>query len=167
MGLLAGLVVAESIIKYLKDPDVLSLKWPNDILLNGLKCAGIIVDTQLTPKNSLSWVAVGIGVNIVSAPRGLGAAVEEQAAKPFGLNAFRTTLLTNMDKYYTLWAQEGFEPIKENWLKYAHKKGAKVRVRIGPQIEEGTFYGIDDEGSLMLTDYDLRMKKVTAGEVYL
>lgn len=167
LGLLTGLVLAETIIKYIDDPQQMSLKWPNDVMLNGLKCAGILIETQLTPKNSLSWVAIGVGVNMVSAPRGIGDSLEAYAAKPFSLVAFRTTFLKNMDKYYLLWSKEGFDPIKENWLKYAHRKGTKVKVRIGPQMEEGTFYGIDDEGNLMITDHDLRMKKVTAGEVYL
>jgi BirA family transcriptional regulator, biotin operon repressor / biotin---[acetyl-CoA-carboxylase] ligase len=167
MGLLTGLAVAETIRKYMEDPDVVQLKWPNDVLLDGHKCAGMLIETQLTPKNSLSWVAVGIGINVSSAPLGLGECMDHYSNKPFSLTAIRTTLLTNIDKYYVMWSQQGFDPIKENWLKYAHRKGTKVKVRIGPQIEEGTFYGIDDEGNLMITDHDLRMKKVTAGEVYL
>ena len=167
MGLLAGLAVAETVRKYVREPDVVKLKWPNDVLIDGQKCAGIIVETQLTDKNSMSWIGVGIGVNIVSAPRGLGESIEKYAAKPFGLNAFRTTLLTNMDKYYAEWSREGFEPIKKKWLEYAHAKGTKIKVRVGPLVEQGTFFGLDDEGSLMITDSDLAMKKITAGEVYL
>lgn len=167
MGLLAGLAVVETVRKYVEDPEVVSLKWPNDVLLRNEKCAGIIVETQLTEKNSLSWVAMGIGINVASAPPSLGECMDHFSNKPFSLTALRTTLLSNIDKYYTLWTKEGFEPIKENWLKYAHKKGTRVRVRIGPQVEEGTFFGLDDEGNLLLTDHELRMKKVTAGEVYL
>ncbi len=168
MGLLTGVAAAETIRKYLADPEVLSLKWPNDVLLNGHKCAGMLIETQLTPKNSLSWVAIGIGINVASAPQNIGGeCMDHFTNKSFSLTAIRTTFLSNMDKYYTMWSQEGFDPIKENWLKYAHPKGTKVKVRIGPQMEEGTFYGIDNEGNLMLTDHELRMKKVTAGEIYL
>jgi biotin-(acetyl-CoA carboxylase) ligase len=49
----------------------------------------------------------------------------------------------------------------------AHKKGTNLRIRIGVQVETGLFYGIDDDGNLLLHDRDLRQKKVTAGEVYL
>lgn len=167
LGLLTGLAVAETIRKYLEQPDILTLKWPNDVLLHGVKCAGIIIETELTPKNSLSWVGIGVGVNITSAPKGIGECVEKFAARPFGLTSFRTAFLSHLNKYYMQWTQEGFEPIKEKWLEYAHKKGTKVRVRVGPHTHEGAFQDIDDEGSLIITDHGLHKKKITAGEVYL
>lgn len=167
MGLLTGVALAETILKYLENPDVLTLKWPNDILLEGMKCAGILVETQLTPKNTLSWVGIGIGVNLVTAPAGTGRSLDKYAAKEFSMIAFRTTLLSNIDKYYALWSKEGFEKIKEKWLEYAHKKGTRVKVKLAGRTEEGTFQGIDDDGNLLLTDSHLNLKKITAGEVYL
>lgn len=166
MGLLVGVSLAETIRKYMRNPDVVSLKWPNDVMIEGAKCAGILVETELTPKNSMSWVGVGVGVNIVSAPRGLGVSIDKYAAKEFGLTSFRTAFLTFLDKHYDLWKKEGFEPIKESWLKYAHKKGSRIRVRVSAQVIEGVFQGIDDNGSLLLTDSDLELRKITAGDVY-
>jgi BirA family biotin operon repressor/biotin-[acetyl-CoA-carboxylase] ligase len=136
-------------------------------MLEDVKCAGIIVETELTEKNSLSWVGVGIGVNITSAPHGIATSLDKHSSKAFGLPAFRTAFLTNMDKYYTLWAKEGFGPIRQKWLEYAHQKGSRMRVRVGPQIEEGIFFGIDDEGGLLLEGKNQRIKKITAGEIYL
>ena len=167
MGLMTGVAVAETVRKYLRAPEAVSLKWPNDVLIDGEKCAGILVETELTPKNSLSWVGIGVGVNITSAPRGLGVAIEDFEIKQFGIPMFRTSFLTALDKYYMLWQQDGFEPIRQAWLQYAHPKGTRVRVRVAEEIIEGTFQGIDENGNLLMTDHNLEARRITAGEVYL
>ncbi len=167
MGLLTGVALAETIAKYLEDPAVLTLKWPNDVLLEGMKCAGILVETELTAKNSMSWVGIGIGVNLVTAPAGTGRTIEKYAAREFSIIAFRTALLSNIDKYYKIWTKEGFDKIKESWLNYAHKPGTRLKVRLGTGEKEGVFQGIDDDGNLLVTDRNLNKVKITAGEVYL
>jgi BirA family biotin operon repressor/biotin-[acetyl-CoA-carboxylase] ligase len=167
MGLMTGVAVAETIRKYLREPDSMTLKWPNDVLIEGQKCAGMLVETELTPKNSLSWVGIGVGINIVSAPKGIGVAMEQFETKPFGLPMLRTTFLTAMDKYYMLWQKEGFEAIRDAWLSYAHKKGSKLRVRVAEELIEGSFQGIDESGSLLMTDQNMDVRKITAGEVYV
>lgn len=166
VALVAGVATADAIQKYLVDPDAVTLKWPNDVLLDGVKCAGILVETDLTPKNSLSWVGVGIGINIVDAPVGVGHRLDRYAKKTPSIIALRTSLLSSVDKYYTLWQKEGFEIIQEKWLQYAHKKGSRIKVRVGTNTMEGIFQGIDDNGNLLMTDSKLNLKKITAGEVY-
>src|SRR5690606_32282573 len=65
LSFVAALAVAKTVASYLKDG--LMLKWPNDVLLAGKKCAGILLETDVKD-GKVRWVAVGIGVNIASAP---------------------------------------------------------------------------------------------------
>lgn len=167
LSLLSGLAVAKTIQKHLKNEDTLLLKWPNDILLDGKKCAGILLETSLSGNASVEWLALGIGVNIDNAPRGEGVCLKQFSVKPPKPSALCKEILGNLDRYYTLWSRDGGESIRKDWLALSHKKGAKLKIRIGPQIEQGHFYDVDEQGNLLLQDSELRLKKVTAGEVYI
>jgi BirA family biotin operon repressor/biotin-[acetyl-CoA-carboxylase] ligase len=167
LAMLVAVALADTIRPHLKDPDVLMLKWPNDVMIGDLKCAGILVETGLSDNNTIVFAAVGVGVNLANAPPQIGVALDKYAKKPIKLDKFRNDFLKNLSKVYTLWSREGFAEIRTKWLKQAHKKGTNLRIKIGVQVETGIFYGIDEEGNLLLHDKELRQKKVTAGEVYL
>jgi BirA family transcriptional regulator, biotin operon repressor / biotin---[acetyl-CoA-carboxylase] ligase len=166
LSLLAGLATAKTIQSYLQKPEMLLLKWPNDVLINGEKCAGILLETSIAGK-SVEWVALGIGINIKSAPPGMGTALKDHSDKTPKPEELREALLKNLNKYYGLWTREGIAAIRKQWLEISHKKGSVVKVRVGVQIESGNFYDVDEQGNLLLHDSDLRVKKVTAGEVYI
>lgn len=166
IGIAVGAALAETISGYLKDPRDLTLKWPNDALLAGKKCAGILVETEVS-ENSLTWAAVGVGVNIAAAPPDIGAYIERFSADPaIDLTAFREAFLRNMGVYYEELRGEGFVFIKEKWLKYAHSQGSPARVRLGERIEEGFFEGLDEDGSMLLRVKEMKVIKIPAGEVY-
>ena len=168
LSLLSGLAVGKTIQKYLKNPDMLVLKWPNDVLLDGEKCAGILLETGLTGNSAaVEWLALGIGVNIDNAPRGEGACLKTFSAKTPKPAVLCKEILTALDRYYTQWSRDGGVEIRREWLALGHKRGTKLKIRIGPQIEQGNFYDVDEQGNLLLQDSELRLKKVTAGEVYI
>jgi BirA family biotin operon repressor/biotin-[acetyl-CoA-carboxylase] ligase len=167
ISLVAGLAVAETIRAHIDKADKLVLKWPNDILIDGEKCAGILIETSLTGNTAVEWVALGIGINVENAPPGLGSCLKDHAENPVKLADLRATLLKEINKYYIQWIQDGIEAIRKQWLEIAHKKGTALRIRVGAQIERGIFYDIDEQGNLLLHDSDLRLKKITAGEVYI
>ncbi len=167
LSILIAVALADTIRAQLKDPDVLMLKWPNDIQIGDQKCAGILIETALSDGGTIRYAVAGVGVNLASAPPQIGAALNSYAKKPIKVDKFRDEFLKNLNKIYNLWNRKGFADIKQRWLDLAHKKGTNLRIRIGPQVETGLFYGIDDDGNLLLHDRDLRQKKVTAGEVYL
>lgn len=167
LSILIAVALADTIRLHLKEPEALMLKWPNDILIGDQKCAGILIETALSGSGAIKYAVVGVGVNLASAPPQIGAALNSYSKKPLKADKFRDEFLKNLNKTYALWSRKGFSDIKQRWLDMAHKKGTNLRVRIGAQVETGLFYGIDDDGNLLLHDRDLRQKKVTAGEVYL
>jgi BirA family biotin operon repressor/biotin-[acetyl-CoA-carboxylase] ligase len=147
----------------------ISLKWPNDVLLNGRKVAGILLESESTPDGGLSWLAIGIGVNLAEHPddaeipatslAGQGLAVPTPAA-------MLSAVAGHMAAWLGRWRAEGFAPVRAAWLARAARLGERIRVRIGAESLEGVFDGLDAEGCLMLDCADGR-RRISAGDVFL
>lgn len=166
LSLIAGLSLAEVIDDYISDAKV-SLKWPNDVLINGEKCAGLLLETELTSSGAVSFAVLGLGVNIISAPQGLGVSLKDFMVDDASLHQFRDRFLDVMGRYYSHWLSDGFDSLREKWLSFSHAKGTEMTVKIGSQLEKGIFHDIDAQGNLRLQDKERRLKVITAGEVYL
>lgn len=150
----------------------IALKWPNDVLLNGGKLSGILLESAGARKE-MNALAIGIGVNLADAPdRGV---VEEQATRPVSLMGETGILLTPEDLLDALapafdrwWLQMrayGFAPIRQAWLARAAKLGETIIARTGTTQAEGRFDGIDDTGALILTTSKGR-QAIPAAEIY-
>ena len=169
LSLIAGLSLLEAIKGVIgKREDVeLSLKWPNDILLNGEKWAGLLLETELTQSGAVNWAVLGLGVNVAKAPEGLGVALNDYADKAISVKRLRDDFLKIMDKHYSHWIQHGFDALRLKWLECGHAKDRPMSVKIGPQLVSGVFHDIDAHGNLRLRDSEHRLKTVSSGEVYL
>jgi len=167
LSLIAGLSLVQAIENFVSDDVALTLKWPNDVLLNGEKCAGLLLETELTDNGAVRWVALGLGVNVASAPRGLGAAINEFSKEGILAEVLRDRFLKTMVNNYSDWLANGFHDLRQAWLSKAHKAGSPLTVKIGPQLEKGIFHDIDAYGNLRLKDAEHRLKTIGSGEVYL
>jgi len=135
----------------------LSLKWPNDVLLNGGKLAGILLEST-GQGQSLSQLCVGIGVNLSEAPRAY--AVEEGGVRPVSLVSetgaavipedFLTELAAAYARYETQFVTYGFEPIRTAWLSRAAKLGEVITARTSTSETVGSFETVDANGNLVL-----------------
>ena len=127
------------------------LKWPNDVLVDGKKCAGILIDSDLSGTN-INWLVVGVGVNTAHAPD-IGAALNMDA------DAFLAALLENIDALYASYKADGFELIRAEWLARTYPKGTALNV--------GVFEDLDVHGNLVVRDAQNTLKTISAGDVYL
>lgn len=131
----------------------LALKWPNDVLMNGGKVAGILLEGL-----GHGALAVGIGVNLVAAPG--PAQVEAGAVVPVSVlveTGVRVTPEALLEALATAWATHeerlltyGFSPIREAWLARAARLGETVTARTGRETLTGTFETVDEAGQLVL-----------------
>ncbi|MCK5285325.1 MAG: biotin--[acetyl-CoA-carboxylase] ligase, partial [Alphaproteobacteria bacterium] len=129
ISLFSGLALAKTLQKHLDQPEVLSLKWPNDVLLEGKKCAGILIETDLSHNQSLEWLALGVGVNIISASVcDEWSCIQSYAKEAPSINILRDDFLKQIDYYYMIWSQEGIVPIRKEWLGIAYKRGTALTV---------------------------------------
>lgn len=137
--------------------DGLALKWPNDVLLNGGKLAGILLES-IGGADGIAYLAIGIGVNLVAAPP--PELVEPGALRPVSLlsetgaqvepEVFLTALAAAYDHYETHFVTYGFEPIRAAWLGRAARLGQAITARTGTAEIAGTFETVDAQGQLVL-----------------
>ncbi|NNK78413.1 MAG: biotin--[acetyl-CoA-carboxylase] ligase [Litoreibacter sp.] len=148
-----------------------ALKWPNDVLLNGAKLAGILLESH-GQGGRTDMLAIGIGVNLVEAPATSG--LEEGAVAPTSLSEAGVFLspeefLPNLATAYALWesrfATFGFAPIREAWLARAARLGEVITARTGRDSHSGSFETVDEQGNLVLKTAQGR-RAIPAADIY-
>ncbi|TPQ45275.1 biotin--[acetyl-CoA-carboxylase] ligase [Prosthecomicrobium hirschii] len=163
----AGLALHEALSGLLAGSR-LALKWPNDLLLDGAKLSGILLEAEQLGGGRMALV-VGIGVNVLSAPEGLpyptaslaGAGLVVPAAQVF------ERLAEAWVEIEARWDEgRGLPAILSLWRQRAAGLGAPVSVTLGSQTVSGRFEDIDAEGRLVVLAADGRRQAVTAGEVH-
>ena len=152
------------------DRVIASLKWPNDLLLNGRKAAGILVESGKV--GDRLWVAVGMGVNLAVAPEPAPDAMiaptsfrAEGLAPPTPEIAVRT-LAEAMEAWLLKWTSEGFSSIAEAWTLRAHGLGEPCTARLPQETVYGVAEGLDPDGALRLRLPDGSLRRITAGDVF-
>jgi len=153
----AALALQDAIIAVTGRSAGLSLKWPNDVLLNGGKIAGILLET-LPLNGGGQHLAIGIGVNLKQAPTPDD--VEGHALAPVSLlaemgadvspDAFLNALAPAFARWDAQLATYGFEPIRTRWLQNAARLGETITARMPGRESTGVFETVDGEGNLVL-----------------
>jgi BirA family transcriptional regulator, biotin operon repressor / biotin---[acetyl-CoA-carboxylase] ligase len=170
LSFVAALAVAEAVEGAFEGAaarPTVRLKWPNDVLLGGAKAAGILLESVPETSAGDGFVIVGIGVNVASYPRDVGyAATSLQAA---GGRSDVAALLGGIGKHWLAWLdrwrKDGFQPVRAAWLDRAAGLGARTRVRVGNDIIEGVFEGLDASGAMVLALADGGRRPIPAGDV--
>ncbi|GHF47272.1 biotin--[acetyl-CoA-carboxylase] ligase [Seohaeicola zhoushanensis] len=168
----AALALFDAVAEVTGRAQGLALKWPNDVLLNGGKLAGILLESAGTGQNP-GHLSIGIGVNLAEAP---GASeVEAGAVRPVSLLSETGTSISPEDflphlaaAYATRDLQfttYGFAPIRAAWLDRAARLGETITAKTGAQITTGRFETVDTQGNLVLVTPEGR-KAIAAAEVY-
>jgi BirA family biotin operon repressor/biotin-[acetyl-CoA-carboxylase] ligase len=157
----ASLAVADTVGHFAPAASI-SLKWPNDVLANGRKVAGILLES------GRDWLAVGIGVNLASHPEGTefpAISLAALGALPPQPDQALARLAASFAHWYDRWMSEGFEPLRAAWLARACGLGAPIRARLPHEEHSGVFAGLNGDGALLLNQQG-RMRVISAGEVF-
>ena len=145
------------------------LKWPNDVLIVGRKVAGILLESAAL-KDGRTWVAVGIGINVASAPADVNQPIVALSAvtgaKAITLDALETLLRRRLAFWAGCLERDGFTPLREAWLERAHGLGAPVIARLGNEEVTGVMRGLAPDGALQLDVPDKGTRLISAGEVF-
>jgi biotin-[acetyl-CoA-carboxylase] ligase BirA-like protein len=166
LGFVAG-VAAIRALRAATGSNAFQLKWPNDLLLDGAKLGGILL--ECVNASTAPVAIIGIGVNIAQAPEGLrypARALSALAAAP-SVETFFTHLSDAFAEVLDIWrGGEGFASIRAEWLASAAALGEAVRVALPNETLEGRFESIDASGRLVLETRDGR-RAVEAGDVLI
>lgn len=168
----AALALFDACVAVTGRPEGLALKWPNDVLLNGGKLAGILLESAGQP-GQVGHLAIGIGVNLAEAPP--ADQVEARALRPVsllsetGVEVEPELFLTYLAAAYARCEQQfttlGFAPIRAAWLDRAARLGEVITARTGTQDNTGTFETVDQHGNLVLSTARGRLS-VPAADVF-
>ncbi len=169
IALVAGLAVAAAVEETVgRRP---AIKWPNDVLLDGKKVAGILTEME-SEIERVHHVIAGIGVNLNTRrfPRELSAKASSLrllTGRPVDRAMFTARLLAALEARYGRYLSVGFTSVRTEWESYSCLTGTEVRVQ-GPGGEvAGRVLGLDDDGALRLRGADGRVARIVAGEVTL
>ncbi len=150
LGFVAGVALARA-AEDLGAAEV-RLKWPNDLVLNGAKCAGLLVEGLSLADQRMACI-VGIGINCARAPEGVGyptAVLSRDDAGAIRASDLFERLMKRFAEALDLWAQgEGFAAIRAAWLVRAAGIGSLVRIDDARGRREGAFEGLDADGRLL------------------
>lgn len=144
--------------------DAIRLKWPNDVMMDGRKSAGILLESQMKPDGRCDFILIGTGVNIVAAPE--DRACLNDYATGTSVHAFAQKYMGALGKRYGAWLEHGFDPVREAWLEKAYNLGGTINARLPRETLTGVFTGIDMDGALMLDTADKGPLRVPSAEVH-
>lgn len=169
LGFATGIAIAETVEAIIGAGRV-TLKWPNDVFIDGAKASGIMLDSGALASGV--WVALAFGVNLANSPEAidqptisLRAVLPPDAPAPEPL-AFLAQLRPRLEGWAQRLVTEGFEPLRTAWMARAHALGANVRVVQGETTLEGRVVGLSVRGELELDTADGR-RLIAAGDVLL
>ena len=146
----------------------IALKWPNDVLADGAKLSGILLEAQRRPDGGMA-IVVGMGVNIVAAPEGLPYPATSLRALGYDISA-ETVFSALSDAWVDtieVWnSGRGVADVLSLWREAAAGIGAEVAVQRDGEVVRGVFETIDEAGRLIVRANDNRRIAITAGDVH-
>jgi BirA family transcriptional regulator, biotin operon repressor / biotin---[acetyl-CoA-carboxylase] ligase len=157
LALVAAVALHEAVASHA--PEV-RIKWPNDLLANGAKLSGILLERQGDA------VIVGFGVNLAHHPDNIDRPTTSLAALAGGAPepaTFLEMLAEGFSRWLSRWRAAGIEPIRRQWLAAAHPAGTPLSTSEG----DGLFDGLDEQGALRLRLADGTLRVIHAGDVFL
>ena len=175
LGFVAGLALIEALVAACGTlPDTasapaarsLKLKWPNDVLRDGGKLAGLLLEAEMLPGGRRA-VVVGFGVNVAAAPEVRGATSLAATGYAADAEALLEHLSDRMDARARAWDRgRNFAALRADWLARAAGLGSEIAVHSGGHSLKGVFETIDEGGRLVILAPDGNRHTVTAGEVH-
>jgi BirA family biotin operon repressor/biotin-[acetyl-CoA-carboxylase] ligase len=170
LGFVAGLATIAALIETTGAPHRLALKWPNDVLLDGAKLAGVLLEgVQPAHPAAPFGCIIGVGVNCAAAPEGLPYPASDlsRLASPPSAGALFACLSDHMEETLQLWSGgAGFPALRERWLVHAAGLGEEIEARLPGETLRGRFETIDTDGRLIISAEGGR-RAIEAGDIFL
>lgn len=142
-------------------------KWPNDILLNDHKVAGILLETETGGGDVPDWIVMGVGVNIGVFPAETNFPATSFRAEGWGAATEET--LVAFCRHFILWTEkwldEGFAPVRKNWLWRCYGKDKEIEVQLENETITGIFTDLDEDGAMLVKTADGE-RRITGGDVF-
>jgi BirA family biotin operon repressor/biotin-[acetyl-CoA-carboxylase] ligase len=168
LGFAAALAVGEAIAARLPPGRELGYKWPNDVLVDGRKVSGILLESSAAQDGALAWLVAGMGVNVANHPAETAwpaTSLAALGAASVGLEELLRGIAAAFWAEIARWLDQGFRPLREAWLARAYGLGEAVRVRLPRESFSGRFLDLDADG-VLLVETPAGPRRISAGEIF-
>jgi BirA family biotin operon repressor/biotin-[acetyl-CoA-carboxylase] ligase len=169
--LMTAVVLAETLISLVKLN--LRIKWPNDILVNRKKLAGILTEIS-ADMDAVNYIIVGLGLNVNNLFENSPQDIKKKATSILietGNRVPRIKFIQNYlklyEQYYDMFKKNDFEPIMNRWRELADIIGKQIRVDVIGKTHIGEVMDVDNDGVLILKDDQGRLQRIFSGDVTL
>ena len=169
ISFVAAVALGDAVAPLLGPGTRVTFKWPNDLLIECRKAAGILLESFGGPRGFTEWLILGVGVNLASHPADTdfpATSVSAQSGRVESPQAVLEFYLGHFDRWITRWQDEGFAPVRRAWLRNAAGLGRPITVRVGDELIAGTFRTLNQNGALELDGADGATRVINAGDVF-
>lgn len=148
------------------------LKWPNDVLIQQKKVAGILLESRASLQSgAMDAIVMGVGLNTMASPSDVSyptTSLFEASEQKLKLTSDQVlpVFLTALEQWYRCWTEIGFPAIRESWMGRSEVMGRPLRVVRGNRVLKGVFSGLSADGALRLRLEDGEEVSITAGDVF-
>lgn len=168
LSLVAAVALAEAVAAVLPPDTKVACKWPNDILVDGRKVAGILLESAGND-TAVDWVVIGCGVNVASHPDDTAYPATNLTSVAGAALSLETVLehyLRHLFNWRERWQADGIAPVRAAWVARAAGLGEAITVRLPDRELHGRFRDLDADGALLLELPDGGQQRITAGDVF-
>lgn len=170
LSFVTALALGQAVSGLLPETVELRYKWPNDLLLDGGKAAGILLESSGGTSGDLDWLVIGAGLNVEDYPDvtdGYPAtSLRKAGVGPVALVDLLASFVSAFAFWRMRWQSEGLPVVREAWLRRAARLGENITVRLPDRQLYGRFEGLDGGGALLLGLPDGSRRTITAGDVF-
>ncbi|MEZ5932400.1 MAG: biotin--[acetyl-CoA-carboxylase] ligase [Alphaproteobacteria bacterium] len=168
LSLLAAVALAETLAEHGPDGLDLKLKWPNDVLIGGAKVAGILLESAADKAGRLEHVIVGVGLNLVWAPRSAAYPVTSLQAEGFTprtAHAWIAAYVGALGNWLDRWQRDGFAEARQVWRARSYGLGGPIRLRLNREEVKGRFIDLTEGGALLIERENGQRSELTVGDI--
>ena len=165
----AALAVRDMVADHLESDVGVACKWPNDVLVEGRKISGILLESSTAGKGNVEWLVLGVGINLRHHPAIEGVhpstSLKDEGAGDISPALALEQFTRAFSRRWQAWREGGFQPIHTAWLEHAFGLGESARIKLEGGEYSGRFIGIDECGALRLKAKGCGEKLFSAGDV--
>ncbi|WP_099158338.1 biotin--[acetyl-CoA-carboxylase] ligase [Virgibacillus ndiopensis] len=147
------------------------IKWPNDILINNKKTAGILTEMQ-AEQDQIQYVVIGVGINVNHTLGDIPEDIHRKATslqietnKTFDITNLIQHILQTFESAYDSYIKYGFPNVKNKWESYGFRIGETIQIKTIKKSWEAVFLGIAEDGALLTKNNDGEIKKLYSAEI--
>lgn len=170
LSLVAGIALHDA-VAHLADRDLgqhLVIKWPNDLLYDGMKLGGILLESTIS-KDGAPAVAMGVGLNLTAHPDTTDTPAADLLQHGISATPARALecLAAACDQWLGIWNNsEGFAQIRQYWMQRSLPRNVPLTVKLTDSQVQGAYGGLAEDGALILVLSDGSEKQITTGDVF-